>query len=985
MSRCRSRAIHVDSMHAASVRSAQSPFYLLRADLLLGLSEGEYRLDSHLEPAETSHVVQEGAVVVTSCLLEAFLACPMKCYLLSKGEIAVGSDYTNWVATRTESYRSEGIHKVTAGHPHELGSDSLELGRRTNASWHFAIDQIVRIQDWEASLQVVQRVPLEGTNSSAKLVPIRFVPANKLTSSDKMMAAFDALALSKSLGVKTSVAKIVHGEKWSVVTVKANTLSRFVHRAISQAAAVLSTTSPPDLILNRHCPECKFQDRCKKQALEKDDLSLLTHLSDKERMRFKGKGLFTVTQLSYTFRPRRRIKRLAGDPEKYHHALKALAIREHKIHVVGKPELHIDGTRIFFDVEGLPDRDFYYLIGVRLEGNDGIDLYSLWADSMPDEERNWKEFLNIVNAVDHPILMHYGSFETAFLKRMCERYGGPPANSAAAKAITCSTNLLSVIYARVYFPVYSNGLKEIARFLGFEWTDPLASGLQSIAWRSQWEVSRDTTLRDRLIAYNTDDCEALSLVAHTITSFLAPEVGPAKTSGAYPEVVHAEALGKTLTSKWRVFKSPLADMEHINQAAYWCYQRDRVFVRSGVPKSNSRRSQRTSRCRKSPEIIILLKAQASCPECGKRGRKKCRLLTRNAQDLVFGRDSVKRRIVQYVVQTYSCRSCGHEYGFHEWYRHGRKWGWNVVAYFVYHIVGLRVPQLTMQHSLSRLFGFNLVRSTLNNLKIKAADHYSVTKSKILDRIIHGDLIHADETRANIKGHLAYVWVLTNLTEVVYILAESREGEFVQTLLKDFKGVLVSDFYAAYDTIACPQQKCLIHLMRDLNDEILHNPFDQEMKSIAIGFAELLRPMVKTVDRHGLKKRFLRKHQVEVDRFYKFLERADFKSEAASKCKQRFEKNRDTLFTFLHYDGVPWNNNNAEHAIKAFARLRDVISGTSSKKGVDEYLTLLSVAETCEYQGLDFLTFLRSGERDIESFARGRRGYARRQKIEDKSI
>lgn len=31
----------------------------------------------------------------------------------------------------------------------------------------------------------------------------------------------------------------------------------------------------------------------------------------------------------------------------------------------------------------------------------------------------------------------------------------------------------------------------------------------------------------------------------------------------------------------------------------------------------------------------------------------------------------------------------------------------------------------------------------------------------------------------------------------YILAESREGEFVQTLLKDFKGVLVSDFYAAY--------------------------------------------------------------------------------------------------------------------------------------------------------------------------------------------
>ncbi len=243
------------------------------------------------------------------------------------------------------------------------------------------------------------------------------------------------------------------------------------------------------------------------------------------------------------------------------------------------------------------------------------------------------------------------------------------------------------------------------------------------------------------------------------------------------------------------------------------------------------------------------------------------------------------------------------------------------------------------------------------------------KEKILERIVNGDLIHADETRANIKGHLAYVWVLTNMTDVVYILAESREGEIIRTLLKDFRGVLVSDFYAAYEAIPCPQQKCLIHLIRDLNDEILNNPFDTEMKSIAVGFADLLRPIVETIDRHGLKTRFLRRHQIDVDSFFGFLGASEFRSEAALKCKQRFEKNRDTLFTFLRYDGVPWNNNNAEHAIKTFARLRDVISGTSSKKGVDEYLTLLSVAETCKYRGLDFLEFLRSGERDIDAFAK----------------
>jgi transposase-like protein len=377
--------------------------------------------------------------------------------------------------------------------------------------------------------------------------------------------------------------------------------------------------------------------------------------------------------------------------------------------------------------------------------------------------------------------------------------------------------------------------------------------------------------------------------------------------------------------------------------------------------------------------VVVLKAPTSCPECGKQERRKSQLFSRTVQDLVFGRGSVKGRSVNYVFQTYRCRSCGHEYNVHEWYRgYARKWGWNLLAYFVYHIIGLRVPQLTVQHSLNRLFGFDLVRSTLNNLKIKASDYYLVTKRKILDRIIHGNLIHADETRANIKGHLAYVWVLTNLREVVYILAASREGEIVQELLKGFRGVLVSDFYTAYDAIGCPQQKCLIHLMRDLNEEILNNPFDNEMKSIALGFAGLLKPMVETIDRRGLKKHFLRKHLIKVDRFYRFLGTSDLKSEAASKFKQRFEKNRDKLFTFLRHDGVPWNNNNAEHAIKAFARLRDVISGTSTKKGVDEYLTLLSVSETCEYQGLDFLNFLRSGEKDVETFARGSRRCSRQQ-------
>jgi hypothetical protein len=156
-------------------------------------------------------------------------------------------------------------------------------------------------------------------------------------------------------------------------------------------------------------------------------------------------------------------------------------------------------------------------------------------------------------------------------------------------------------------------------------------------------------------------------------------------------------------------------------------------------------------------------------------------------------------------------------------------------------------------------------------------------------------------------------------------------------------------------------------MRDLNNDLLKSPFDEELKEWVRGFAMLLKPIIETIDRFGLKTHFLRKHKVYIDRFYTGLSKRNYESEIVIKYKKRFEKYRDKLFTFLDYDGVPWNNNNAEHAIKAFARLRNVIGGTSSEKGIREYLILLSICETCKYKGVSFLEFLRSGEQDIDVF------------------
>lgn len=88
-------------------------------------------------------------------------------------------------------------------------------------------------------------------------------------------------------------------------------------------------------------------------------------------------------------------------------------------------------------------------------------------------------------------------------------------------------------------------------------------------------------------------------------------------------------------------------------------------------------------------------------------------------------------------------------------------------------------------------------------------------------------------------------------------------------------------------------------MRDLNDEILNNPFDEELKQLVGAFSYLLKPMVETIDRYGLKTYFLKKYLGHVERFFKEIGKKEYKSEAALKCKQRFEKNHDTLFTFLN--------------------------------------------------------------------------------------
>ena len=167
--------------------------------------------------------------------------------------------------------------------------------------------------------------------------------------------------------------------------------------------------------------------------------------------------------------------------------------------------------------------------------------------------------------------------------------------------------------------------------------------------------------------------------------------------------------------------------------------------------------------------------------------------------------------------------------------------------------------------LIRCYKLDIHIHTLMTVKKTAAKYYRSTYETILHHLVTGSLLHVDETQVSIRGRTAYVWTFTNFHDVAYLYTDSREGAFLQEMLKDFKGVLISDFYAAYDLINCEQQKCLVHLMRDLNDSVLKHPYDEELKVVVREFAALLKVIVDTIDRRGLKARFLRKHQIDVDR------------------------------------------------------------------------------------------------------------------------
>ena len=718
--------------------------------------------------------------------------------------------------------------------------------------------------------------------------------------------------------------------------------------------------------LTKHCSICEFYDNCYKKAVAEDNISLLSGLSKKELERQNAKGIFTVNQYSYTFRPRKRRKRPKNNKLQHFGALKALAIRENKIYVFEPPILPSQKTFIYLDIEGVPQDKYDYLIGVVIVNHDLINQHSFWAQNKDEEEAIILKLLDILSSYTDFRIFHYGNYELSFLKRWIKKFDGRR-KTQLERLIRKTTNILSFTYYNIYFPTYSNSLKDIGNYLNYCWSTANASGIKSIIWRKQWEQNKEQLLKEILIQYNIDDCLALKTVTEFIYKLVSKEKHEVGSQYTIDEISNIQNTNNYNFHK-QIFAN--AELDHINKCSYFDYQREKIFLRNN-PKLKKILLNKKRKVLKKHRInsIITLRSR-KCPRC-KGNDLKVEEYFRNkiVYDLKFTSSGVKRWVEKYTTFQYRCRKCNKYFLPTRYKKIKKKLGGNLINWCLYQYAANRQPYQKIIESLSDIFSLSVSLTNLYDSKIEVTNFHKRTFLNLQKKIVTGQFLHADETEIKLQKTRGYVWVFTNMEEVIYIYKESREGDFLHKFLKDFNGILISDFYSAYDSVDCQQQKCLVHLIRDMNDSFYKNPFDEEFKIMVGDFSALLREIIDTIDRFGLKKRFLNKHKKKVDLFFNRVIQKDYTSEIALQYQKRFKKNYPSLFTFLNYDSIPWNNNNAEHAIKSFAKHRMLFQGRVTESGIKSYLILLSIYQTCRRKGLNFLEFLLSGKRDIDNWGK----------------
>jgi predicted RecB family nuclease len=917
------------------------------------------------------------ATKISSDVLEGYLRCKFKGHLKLAGRQGTKCEFEAMLTGLRAEVRLKAIEAIIARHPGDQVARDVPLTTAVlRRGPQYILDGTFEDDSVALHLDGLKRAQGASKLGDFHYLPVLFHEGRQVKKEQKLLLEVYGVILSGIQGRVPAHGIIWHGPECKPARVELNPDHRRAERVLRDLREMAGTASSPRLLLNEHCQVCEFRERCHAQAVQEDNISLLRGMREQEVKRLARKGIFTLTQLSYTFRLRKKNKKAKKQGGPNYSALKALAIRDKITYVLGAPEVPDSPVKIYMDMEGIPDEGYVYLIGLIVVANGSERRFSFWADGKDQEAEIFEQFMAEVTRHENFVVFCYGSYERTFLKRMRETANR---KKPVDRVLAALVNALSVVYSHIYFPTYSNSLKIVGGYLGCTWNDPRASGIQSIAWRKQWEASRDNQLKQKLTEYNQEDCAALRRVSDFISGIAHAGLPAIRSGDAQSTRGIASAEGINPAPKeheWFRRNRLIPDFDAVNRCAFFDHQRENVYVRTNdelkqlsVRKGKRRAKQYFSKRSTSRQVKVVCRKCPRCKSAAVRESKRGPMRSRCEIDLRFSKRGIRRHVTKYSSRQYRCRSCGSRFlpvrltsrTRVRKYTHAFQ-SWVVYLHVVHRLSFDGIRELAWE-----FFGIQIYHGELYSFQSILAKYCQDTYRQILARIVGGAFLHADETSAKLRGDAGYVWVLATMLDVAYLYNPSREGDFIQKVLVGFRGVLVSDFFAAYDGVSCVKQRCLAHLIRDCNDDLLANPWDEELRRLIDQFARLLRTVIATVDQRGLRTRYLARHRTEVDGFFAALAPRRFCSEVAQKYQKRFLKYRSELFAFLDYDGVPWNNNNAENAIKQFAQYRVIAEGRMTERGLSDYLVLLSIEETCRYRGISFLRFLLSGETDLYQY------------------
>jgi len=270
--------------------------------------------------------------------------------------------------------------------------------------------------------------------------------------------------------------------------------------------------------------------------------------------------------------------------------------------------------------------------------------------------------------------------------------------------------------------------------------------------------------------------------------------------------------------------------------------------------------------------------------------------------------------------------------------------------------GLGVPYRKVAATLKRLCGLSITAGALAQEMTALSKWLKPEYESIQSSLRQSLSVYVDETGWRLDGKSCWLWTFTNDSFTIYEVNSSRGHQVVLGQLgEDYPGTVISDFYTAYNPLPYKQQKCLVHLLRELSD--CKNGAD-EFIAFRKKLTRLLRDSLRLKQRmieatHTPKETYDRLLGYIHQRLSK-LYNASYETPDCQRLAKRLRKHSHQLFTFLEQMDVESNNNRAERAIRPAVITRKVSGGNRSTAGTKALSIITSIIQTCKQQRKDFV-------------------------------